>query len=89
MGSKIILKFVLVYWCARPGPIWSQGWFWPASVWAGSVGCVNVIFTGAGMCLLVNEARPKACASFLVKWADACQLLGGAGSWPSGGQGHV
>ena len=31
-------------------------------MWAGSVGCVNVIFTGAGMCLLVNEARPKACS---------------------------
>ncbi len=62
MGSKIILKLVLAYWWTRPGPIWSQGWFWPASVWAGSVGCVNVIFTGAGMCLLVNEARPKACS---------------------------
>ena len=56
-------------------------------LWTWSAGCRTIVFL-----LMVSasgEAGLVACASCLVKWADACQLLGGAGSWPSGGQGHV
>ena len=37
----------------------------------------------------MSEAGLEACAGFLVEVAGACPLIVGAGSWPSGGQGHV
>ena len=43
----------------------------------------------AGVCSLVGEVGPGACAGFLVGWTGACPLVGGAGSCPSGEQGHV
>ena len=44
-------------------------------------------FLASGICTLVCEAGIEACAGFLVGGAGACALVGGAGSWPSGGQG--
>ena len=42
------------------------------------------------VCPLVGGAGLEACVGFLVGRADACPLVvGGAGSWPSAGQGHV
>ena len=46
-------------------------------------------FIRSGICPLVGEAGLEVCVSFLVGGADACSLVGGAGSWPSDGQGQV
>ena len=46
-------------------------------------------FLASGVCPLVGEASPEACAGFLVGGACACPLVGGAGSWTSGDQGCV
>ena len=37
----------------------------------------------------MGEAGLEACVGFLAGRADACPLVGGAGSWPSGRQGCV
>ena len=47
------------------------------------------VFLASGVCPLVGETIPEGSASFQEGRACACPLLGGAGSWPSGGQGHV
>ena len=46
-------------------------------------------FLVSGVCLLVGEAGLETCAGFLVGGASVCPLVGGAGSWPSGWQGHA
>ena len=38
---------------------------------------------------MVGETGLEANAGFLVGRVGACPLVSGAGSWPSGGQGHV
>ena len=46
-------------------------------------------FLASGICPLVGEAGLEAYTGFMVGKAGACPLVGGPGSWPSGGQGHV
>ena len=41
------------------------------------------------VCHLVGEVGPRAYAGFLVGGTDACPLMGGAGTCPSGEQGRV
>ena len=48
-----------------------------------------VIPFGSGVCCLVGEVGLEDCAGFLVGRTVACPLEGGAGIFPSGGQGHV
>lgn len=43
----------------------------------------------SGVCPLVGEVGPGPCAGFLMRRTAACPLVVGAGSCPSGGQGHV
>ena len=47
------------------------------------------IFLASGACLLVFEGSLEIWAGFLVGEACPCPLVGGARSWPSGGQGHI
>ena len=37
----------------------------------------------------MGDVGSVACVGFLVDGSGACALLGGAGSFPSGGQGHI
>ena len=46
-------------------------------------------FFASGICPLVGVASLEACEGFLVRRDGACPLVGGSGSWSSGGQGHV
>ena len=45
-------------------------------------------FLASGVCPLVGEAGLEVCAGFLAGRVSACPQVGGAGCWPSGGQGH-
>ena len=54
-----------------------------------SSGWKTVILPGSGVCPMLGEVDPGACAGFLVGGTSACPLVGGAGSCPSGRQGHV
>ena len=49
----------------------------------------DCIFLASGVCPLVGEAGLEVPAGFLVGGTGACPLLGGVGSWSSGGQCHV
>ena len=44
-----------------------------------------IVPLASGVCPMVGEAGPGACAGFLVGGPGACTLVGGAGSCPSGG----
>ena len=46
-------------------------------------------FLKSCVCPMVGEAGLEVCAGFLGAMAGACPLVGGAGSWPSGGQSCV
>ena len=59
-------------------PYWFSVWM----IWI-------VVLLASGVCPLVGEVGPGACAGFLVGGTGACLLVGGAGSCPSGGQGRV
>ena len=48
-----------------------------------------VIVLSSAICPQVDEADLDSYAGFLVEVAGSCQLVGGAGCGPSGGQGHV
>lgn len=48
-----------------------------------------VSFLASGVFPLEDKAGLKAYAGFLVEGASACPLVGGARSWPSGGQGQI
>ena len=83
----------------------SQNLCWPASGQGRGPACPRVVsglllagwvcrlwdcgFLASGICPLVGEAGLEASAGFLEGKASACPLVGGAGSWPAGGQGHV
>ena len=55
-----------------------------------SLACVaDHRFLASGVWSLVGEAGLEASAGFVVGGASVCLLVGGAGSWSSGGQGHV
>ena len=49
------------------------------------VEAIVVFFLLVSVCPLVGEACLEACAGFLVGVTGASALVGGAGSWPSGG----
>ena len=51
--------------------------------------CRIIVPLASGVCPLVGEVGPGACAGFLLGETGACPLVGGAGSCPSDGQGHV
>ena len=71
-----------------PEVSWSQGSIWPA--FADPVCRLqDHSFLASDVCPLVGETGLEACVGFLVRGAGACPLVAGAGSWPSGGQGHV
>ena len=46
-------------------------------------------FLASGVCSLEGEVCLEPCVGFLAGASGACPLVRGAGSWPSGGQGHV
>ena len=46
-------------------------------------------FLASAVCSLLSEAGLETCAGLLVGRPSACPLVGGAGSWASGGQSHV
>ena len=54
-----------------------------------SAGCGTVVFLLLLSDPLMGKAGLEACSGFLVGGTGVCPLVGGAGSWSSGGQGHV
>ena len=48
-----------------------------------------MVALASSVCPLVVEVGPGVCADFLVGETGACPLVGGAGSYPSGGQSRV
>ena len=46
-------------------------------------------FLASGVCPLVDEDGLEVCAGFLAGRVGACPLVGGTGSWSSGGQSHA
>ena len=51
--------------------------------------CRIVVCLASGVCPLVVEVDPGTCAGFLLEGTGAFPVVGGAGSCPSDGQGHV
>ena len=51
-----------------------------------SSGCRIVVLLTSGVCSLVDEVGPGACAGFQVRGTGACPLVGRGGSCPFGGQ---
>ena len=49
-----------------------------------STGCRIIVPLASGVCPLVGEVGPGPSAGFLVGWAGACPLLGGAGAMSKG-----
>ena len=78
-------------------PLSSPKGQWPTDPRVGAELCLrrrfhklpDCIFLASGVCCLVFEGGLEVWADFLVGEASACPLVGGARSWPSGGQGHV
>ena len=54
-----------------------------------STGCKIIVSIASGVCHLVCNDGPRACAIFLVGRTAACPLVGRAGPYSSGGQGYV
>ena len=46
----------------------------------------RIVVLASGVCSLVGEFGPGACAAFLVGWTADCPVVSGARSLPSGGQ---
>ena len=60
--------------------------FYVCGLW--SLGYRIVFCLASGICPLVGEVGPGACAEFLMEESGACPLVGGVGSCLFGGQGQ-